>query len=218
MKLSRRQQRWAARLAAGVIRLLGVTVRWRTQTPEATRALLAGSDPVILAFWHGRLLMIPVAYRRTGRRHVHVLISEHGDGELIARTIGHFGFDTVRGSSRRGALKAMRELLRKVRDRGDFAFTPDGPRGPAETVQPGVIDLARRTGYPILPVTYSTRGGKRFASWDRFLLPRPLTRGVFCWGEPHWVGGETDSERARAALEDAMQELTRQADQQMGRA
>ena len=217
MKLTPRQQRWAARAVAWLVRLLGVTVRWRTEMPPATTRLLAAADPVILAFWHGRLLMIPVAYRRAGRRHVHVLISEHGDGELIARTIGHFGFDTVRGSSRRGALKAMRELIRKVRDGGDFAFTPDGPRGPAQTVQPGVIDLAGRTGYPILPVTYSTRGGKQFASWDRFLLPRPLTRGVFCWGEPHWVDAATDSEQARAALESAMQELTRHADRQVGR-
>jgi len=218
VKLSPRQQRWAARLAAWLIRLLGVTVRWRTQTPGATAELLAGPRPVILAFWHGRLLMIPVAYRRAGRRRVHVLISEHGDGELIARTIDHFGFDSVRGSSRRGALKGMRELIRKVRDGGDFAFTPDGPRGPAYSVQPGVIDLARRTGYPILPITYSTRAGKQLGSWDRFLVPRPLTRGVFAWGEPHWVQEETDTEQARAALEDAMRELTERADRQVGRA
>lgn len=217
MKLSNRQQRWVAAAAAWWVRLLGVTVRWRTETPAATARLLAGPDPVILAFWHGRLLMIPVAYRRAGRRRVHVLISEHGDGELIARTIGHFGFDTVRGSSRRGALKAMRALIRKVRDGGDFAFTPDGPRGPAFQAQPGVIDLARRTGYPILPITFSTRGGKQFASWDRFLLPRPFTRGVFCWGEPHWVGPETDSETARAALEAAMVQLTDDADRRVGR-
>jgi hypothetical protein len=218
VKLSPRQQRWAARLAAGWIRLLGRTVRWRTETDPAAAELLASDRPVILAFWHGRLLMIPVAYLRAGRKRVHVLISEHGDGELIARTIAHFGFDSVRGSSRRGALKGMRELIRKVRDRGDFAFTPDGPRGPAFEVQPGVIDLARRTGYPILPVTFSSRGGKRFASWDGFLLPRPLTRGVFCWGAPHWVAEDTETEAARAGLEAAMRGLTDHADRQMGRA
>ncbi|MEF8793150.1 lysophospholipid acyltransferase family protein [Thiohalorhabdus sp.] len=217
MKLSSRQQRWVACVAAWWVRLLGVTVRWHTHTPPPTARLLAGSDPVILAFWHGRLLMIPLAYRRAGRRRVHVLISEHGDGELISRTIGHFGFDTIRGSSRRGALKAMRALIRKVRDGGDFAFTPDGPRGPAFQVQPGVIDLGRRTGYPILPVTFSTRGGKQFASWDRFLLPRPLTRGVIRWGEPHWVGPETDSEAARVNLEAAMNQLTEHADRHVGR-
>ena len=217
MKLSARQQRWLARAAAWWIRLLGWTIRWRTEAPEATRQLLAGHRPVILAFWHGRLLMIPRAYLGAGRKRVHVLISEHGDGELIARTIAHFGFDAVRGSSRRGALRGMRELIRKVRDGGDFAFTPDGPRGPAFEVQAGVIDLARRTGYPVLPVTFSTRGGRQFASWDRFLLPRPLTRGVFCWGEPWWVDDDTATEQARAGLEAAMRRLTEHADRTVGR-
>ncbi|MFA9461545.1 lysophospholipid acyltransferase family protein [Thiohalorhabdus methylotrophus] len=217
MKLGPGQQRWAARVASWVIRFLGRAVRWRTEVPVATARLLAEERPVILAFWHGRLLMIPVAYLRAGRRRVNVLISEHGDGELISRTIAHFGFGSVRGSSRRGALKAMRDLIRKVQEGADFAFTPDGPRGPAHQVQSGVIDLARRTGYPILPVTYSVRRGKVFSSWDGFLLPRPFTRGVFCWGEPHWVDAGDDSERARADLETAMQQLTRHADELAGR-
>jgi len=218
VKLSPRQQRGAARAVSWLVRFLGRTVRWRTAAPETTRALLAGDQPVILAFWHGRLLMIPIAYLRAGRRRVNVLISEHGDGELISRTIAHFGFGSVRGSSRRGALRAMRDLIRKVREGADFAFTPDGPRGPAFRVQSGVVDLAQRTGYPILPVTFSVRGGKEFASWDRFLLPRPFSRGVFQWGEPLWVGEADDLEAVRADLETRMRTLTEQADRAMGRA
>ncbi len=218
MRLSPRQVRWAARAAAWVVRILGRTVRWRTETPEATRGLLVADRPLILAIWHGRLLMIPIAYLRAGRRRINVLISEHGDGELISRAMAHFGFGSVRGSTRRGALRAMRELIRRVREGADFAFTPDGPRGPAFRVQAGVVDLARRTGYPIVPVTFSVRGGKEFASWDRFLLPRPFTRGVFCWGEPHWVGPDDDPETARADLEQAMRGLTERADRLAGRA
>ncbi|HKL77723.1 MAG TPA: lysophospholipid acyltransferase family protein [Gammaproteobacteria bacterium] len=217
MKLSPRQQRWAARAVSWLVRLLGRTIRWRTQAPASARQLLAGDAPVILAFWHGRLLMIPIAYLRAGRSRVNVLISEHGDGELISRTIAHFGFGSVRGSSRRGALRAMRDLIRKVREGADFAFTPDGPQGPAQQVQAGVVDLAQRTGYPILPVTFSVRHGKQFASWDRFLLPRPFSRGVFAWGEPVWVGAEDDTEAVRAELEARMQGLTRAADQTTGR-
>lgn len=207
----------AALLAAGWIRLLGRSVRWWTVAPGETRALLSAPEPVILAFWHGRLLLIPVAYWRRGRRQVNVLISDHGDGELIARTIGRFGFGAVRGSTRKGALRGLRALIRRMGEGGDLAFTPDGPQGPACHVQPGVVDLARRSGYPILPVTFSTRGGWRLTSWDRFLVPRPLTRGVFCWGAPHWIGPETDREEARRDLEARMNALDEEADRLAGR-
>lgn len=217
MRLGPRQTRWVAALAAGLIRLLSWTGRWGERLPVATDEVLASGRPVILAFWHGRLLMIPLAYLRRGRRNIHVLISEHGDGEIISRTIEHFGFDSVRGSSRRGAVKAMRELIRRMRDGGDFAFTPDGPRGPRYTVQPGVVDFARRTGYPVMPVTYSARWAKMFGSWDRFLVPWPLTRGELAWGEPLWVGAEEEAESARQRLESAMRELTAEADGRMGR-
>jgi hypothetical protein len=217
VKLGPRQTRWAAALAAGLIRLLAWTGRWRERVPDAADELLDSGRPVILAFWHGRLLMIPLAYLRRGRRNIHVLISEHGDGELISRAIAHFGFDSVRGSSRRGALKAMRELIRRMRDGGDFAFTPDGPRGPRYEVQPGVVDFARRTGYPVLPVTYSARWAKVFGSWDRFMVPWPFTRGELTWGEPLWVGKAEETETARERLEVEMRSLTEGADRRMGR-
>lgn len=217
VKLSPRQMRWAAWAGAWTLRLLDRTVRWRIYAPESTRALLAGERPVILSLWHGRLLMIPTAYLRTGRRQVNVLVSEHGDGELISRTIAHLGLGSVRGSSRRGALRGMRELIRKARQGSDFAFTPDGPRGPAFQVQAGVVDFARRTGYPVLPVTFSARGAKEFDSWDRFMVPRPFTRGVVSWGEPHWVEQEADTETVRRELEADMRELTEEADRLAGR-
>lgn len=217
MSLSSRQARWAGWAIAGVVRLLGRTVRWREVVPDKTRALLDRSEPVILAFWHGRLLMIPIAYLRAGRRHVDVLISEHGDGELISQGIRHFGFGSVRGSSRRGALRGMRELIRRLRAGGDFAFTPDGPRGPAFTVQPGVVDLARRAGYPILPVTFAARRGYTFSSWDQFFIPYPFTRGAFCWGEPLHVGADEETELARQRLEERMRALEDRAAAEVGR-
>lgn len=217
MKLSPRQARWAGWAIAGLVRFLGRTVRWRAVIPAETRRLLDGSEPVILAFWHGRLLMIPTAYLRAGRRHVDVLISEHGDGELISRAISHFGFGSVRGSTRRGALRGMRELIRRLRAGGDFAFTPDGPRGPAFTVQPGVVDLARRAGYPILPVTFSARRGHTFSSWDGFFVPLPFTRGALCWGEPVRVEGDEDTDVARQRLEERMRALEDRAAAEVGR-
>jgi lysophospholipid acyltransferase (LPLAT)-like uncharacterized protein len=135
-----------------VIRLLRATTRIRREIPEAVRGIQQRGDPYILAFWHGRLFLMPYAY--TGRR-IAILISEHRDGELISRTMHRFGFATARGSSTRGGAAGLREIVRMIRAGSDAAFTPDGPRGPREIVQPGVIAAARISGAPIVPVTFS---------------------------------------------------------------
>lgn len=216
MKIAGRWQRGAARLIAGYIRLVDATGRWRMVGHEPAAALLRGGQPILLAFWHGRLLMIPAAYRRLGGRQVHVLISEHRDGELIAQTIAHWGYRTIRGSSRRGAVKGLLGMLRIARTGSDLAITPDGPRGPAQAVQPGVIEIARATGLPIVPVTFSARWALAANSWDRFLLALPFTRGIMLWGEPMFIPRalvETERAHYLQALEKQMQALTLQADQ-----
>ncbi|MBI5327084.1 MAG: DUF374 domain-containing protein [Deltaproteobacteria bacterium] len=105
---------------------------------------------VILAFWHGRLLMMPVMCCG-----VTVLVSQHKDGELIARAVKRFNIDSVRGSSTRGWLGGVRGLLNAVKRGKDIAITPDGPKGPKFNVQTGIIHLAKLTGLPIIPMTFS---------------------------------------------------------------
>jgi len=139
-------------IGAALVRLLGRSLRIRTEGAEAMLALYAQGQRCIFAFWHSRQLMMPLAYR--GRR-ISILISRHRDGELIRRIVARFGFDAVRGSTTRGGASALRELVQLGRSGVDLAITPDGPKGPRQVAQMGVIHLAKATGLPIIPVTFS---------------------------------------------------------------
>lgn len=190
-------------LAAGFIRLLRATVRLRHHGDSRLRGWEAGEQRFILAFWHRHLLLMPYAYRggkgRRGRR-ISVLISQSHDGELIARTVGRLGIDASRGSSSRGGAAGMRSLLRRGEEGYDLAFTPDGPRGPALAVQPGVILAAAATGLPIQPVALAASRARRLRSWDRFVVPLPLSTVHFVYGEPLWVERRGDFPGAAAEL------------------
>ena len=139
-------------IGAAVIRLLERTVRIRTEEADFVDRLYREGRNVILAFWHSRQFMMPLAYRG---KEVHVLISQHRDGELIARIVARFGAQSVRGSTTRGGVQALRQLIRLGCSGADLAVTPDGPRGPRQVVQVGVVQLAQATGLPIVPVTFS---------------------------------------------------------------
>lgn len=209
-----------AALAAYLIKGLSVTLRWKEVGDTEVRHLIATGQPFILAFWHGRGVMITEAYRRAGGRHIHVMISEHRDGELIAETLRHWGYSAARGSTRKGAVKGSRGMLKAALSGHTLAITPDGPRGPREVLQKGVIDLARISGLPIIPASYSARRAKRFASWDGFLLPYPGTRVALTWGEALSVPRDADENlqaELRTQLETTMINLRKQADALAGR-
>jgi lysophospholipid acyltransferase (LPLAT)-like uncharacterized protein len=183
-------------VAAWFIRLLRATVRLRYHGDEPIRDWERGEQRFILAFWHRHLLLMPYAYK--GRR-ISVLVSQSGDGELIARTVARLGIDSSRGSSSRGGIAGMRSLLRKVAEDWDIAFTPVGPKGPASEVQPGVILAAASTGLPIVPVAVAASRAKRLRSWDRFLVPLPFSTVHFVYGEPLSV--ERRGDLGQAAVE-----------------
>ncbi|MCI0567263.1 MAG: lysophospholipid acyltransferase family protein [Acidobacteria bacterium] len=139
-------------LASIWIRLTRATMRIRRENFGPLNALSRSGKPCILAFWHGRMFLMPYSYMGT---RVTILVSEHRDGEYISRTMARFGFTTARGSSTRSGAIGLREILRALKRGDDAAFTPDGPRGPRETVQPGVIAAARLSGAAIVPVTFA---------------------------------------------------------------
>jgi lysophospholipid acyltransferase (LPLAT)-like uncharacterized protein len=153
-------------------------------------------------------------YAYPGRR-ISVLISRHRDGEMIARTLSCFGIHSTRGSSTSGGAAALREIVRRIEQGWDAAFTPDGPRGPRHVVQPGVIESARLSGAKIVPVSFAAHPAWQMGSWDRFLVPKPFGRGLFLYGDPFSVPRDArgaDLEGARRELESRMIALEAAAD------
>lgn len=193
---------FAPGLAAILIRGLYRLMRIEFLGTEHPRQLVATGQPAIYAFWHDQLFLMAKGY--LGSRDVKILISASRDGELIARTMGHFGFEAVRGSSNRGAAQAVKEMLRIARSGSSLAITPDGPKGPRHIPKAGVIEVARRTGLPVVPFSFACSHGHRFASWDRFLVPFPWGRGVYVYGEPLFAEEDESTEAFRQRLEDAM--------------
>ena len=153
---------------AAVIRALGRSMRIETRGHEHVDRLYREGKRVIIAFWHARQLMMPLSYRGTL---AHILISQHQDGEIIARIVERFGFRAVRGSSTRGGVPALRELIRLGRSGVDLVVTPDGPKGPPQVAKLGVIQLARASGLPIIPLAFgcSKKNSSQvgIASWSR---------------------------------------------------
>jgi lysophospholipid acyltransferase (LPLAT)-like uncharacterized protein len=166
------------------IRLLGKTMTLATVGGGTVDAFIQKGMPIIIAFWHGRGLMMPLAYRG---KSASLLVSRHRDGEIIANIMKEFGVGSIRGSSSRGGMQALRQLVATGRQGQDLVVTPDGPRGPACHVQMGVIYLAKLTGFPIVPLTFACSKKKVVSSWDQFQIPYPSTKGLFVWGDPVWV-------------------------------
>ncbi len=148
-------------MAGSLVRLFGRLLRVETHGGEIVDGLYRAGKRVIIVFWHGRQLMMPLAYRGT---EAHILISQHRDGELIHRIVSRFGFRSVRGSTTRGGSAALRRLVRLGRSGVDLVVTPDGPKGPRQVVQAGVIQLAKATGLPIVPLTFSCTKKKSSAA------------------------------------------------------
>jgi hypothetical protein len=195
-----------------MIKLLGWTMEFEEVHPEIPRSLWEKGIPGIGVFWHGRLLMMPRIYK--GKK-LSFLVSPHRDGQIVGRALKRFGFHAILGSTNRRGFSAFKQMLRANREGSDIALVPDGPKGPRYQVQIGVIELAKLTGRPVVPVTFSSSKRKLFKTWDQFLLPYPFSRGVFIWGEPVYVdpkGDRTHLEERRALLERRLNELTEKAD------
>jgi len=149
---------------------------------------------VIFVVWHGDLLPAIWNHRREG---VTALVSEHGDGEILARVIESLGFATARGSTTRGSERALLSVSRVARNGGDLAITPDGPRGPSHSFAPGALIVSQRSGAPIVPVAVHAERCWRLRSWDRLIVPKPFARVSVAYGPPTVV--TADSSRAAAA-------------------
>ena len=145
-----------------------------------------------------------------GDHPIAVMISEHFDGELIARTIGHFGFEAIRGSSKKGGAKVLIQALKRLKAGSDVAITPDGPRGPRHSVAPGIVILSQKSDAYIVPFSYSASKYWQLRSWDRFIIPKPFSTLHFRVGEPFKLTG-MDEERARREVKRRLEALSENA-------
>ena len=180
-KQRERRIAWSSRVGVSLIRALGWTWRIRVTHDGGLRRLHDANGPFIYSLWHGNMLPLLYHHRDQG---VAVLISEHSDGEIIARIAESLGYRTVRGSTSRGAARALLGLGRVLTDGGNLAVTPDGPRGPAKSYAPGVAIVAQRTRAPVIGVVASAKWSWRLKTWDRFLIPLPFAVVHVAYSDP----------------------------------
>ncbi|HVO26288.1 MAG TPA: lysophospholipid acyltransferase family protein [Candidatus Margulisiibacteriota bacterium] len=207
------------RLISGTLWLIAKTVRIEYVNADDLFARWARGEQMILAFWHNRVVMMPIAYQGRGRK-LCIMNSQHRDGEIATRALERWGIRSVRGSATRGGAAGFLQLVNAFRDGYDLAVVPDGPRGPRYVVKRGVIHLGKATGAPIIPVTYAAARRRQLHNWDRFIIPLPFSRIVYVVGEPLRVPrdiGEEEAEVLRLELEGRLNTITAVADARVAR-
>ena len=182
-----------SRLGSWVVRLVAVTWRFDVRHDAAVRSARRDHTPLVFSFWHGDMLPLLYHHRNQG---VTVMISEHRDGEIIARVAEAMGFRTVRGSSFHGAARALIGACREIEEGHDVAITPDGPRGPVHSFAPGALAIAQRSGAPLIPVAVAASGAWRLKSWDRFMIPKPFATVRIAYGDATPVAADSAREAA----------------------
>jgi lysophospholipid acyltransferase (LPLAT)-like uncharacterized protein len=215
-----------AALLALYLRLVYATIRWTREGQEKAQGVWAAGGGAILCFWHARIpIGLPTWPNDGTRQEIHALISQSADGEFIARAVEHIGFPAIRGSSKKkkdpaknkGGEQAFRDMLRTVKAGDAVAITPDGPRGPAETMEKGTPVLAQLSGAPVLMVGVAARPCIRLGTWDRTVIPLPFSRGAMVWDGPLRVGRDDDPEALAAEWAQRLTALTARAEALLAR-
>jgi len=198
------------RIAAGPL-LWALARTWRLERREEQRwlPLYQAREPHLFMCWHECLLPLLWCHRRQS---IAIVVSEARDGQYLADFARHIGYRLVRGSSTRGATRALMGAVRELEAGRAVAFTPDGPRGPPRELKPGVVAAAQRGGGVIVPIHAAADRAWRFKSWDRFMVPKPFARIRVAYGVPFTVGeGKMGLAEGCRAARAALDELTRTA-------
>ncbi len=194
------------------VTLYARTWRYETVNRQAYDRLIKEGKKVVMAIWHDQLLPCAFFHRNEG---MVTVASDSKDGELITYALNRWGFRTARGSSTRGGAKAALKAVKlSAANNAPCAVTVDGPKGPRHKVKPGAVFIAKKLDGAILIGLISCRRYKRFASWDRFVLPMPFSRITITYSEPVFVSGNTDEkemEKDTENLQKLMTELTGEA-------
>jgi lysophospholipid acyltransferase (LPLAT)-like uncharacterized protein len=205
--------RWAEPIAAAIgplfIQALAATWRIRVRGAEYLHALRQARRPFVFVLWHSRIL--PLLYQHRNEEIV-LLISRHRDGQHLANLAERWGYRSVRGSTKRGGEVGLLGIVRALQGGAVVAITPDGPRGPAEQVQPGAVAAAQHAGAVLLPIGARPSSAWWLGSWDRMCIPKPFSRVDVVYGPPIEVApGKEGLRGAMAAVGRALQDVTHSA-------
>lgn len=198
----------ADRAFYSLINLIGKTLKYETEGFEHLDKIKQAGKTPIYAFWHNRIFTTTFYFKN---QNVVVMTSQSFDGEYIARFIKRFGFGAARGSSTRGGIGALVEMIRLSKQNISTAFTIDGPKGPLYVAKSGAGLLAKKTGNPIVPVSVGTEKYWEVKSWDRLQIPKPFSRAKIFIAEPFYVEKNADDaeiEKSREELQRKLDELT----------
>ncbi len=194
-------------LIASIVKLYVKTLRVHIEV----NSCCFPNDPKIYAFWHGRMLLLPVIFRDYSDR-IKVLISRHSDGEFAARLVKEFGFSAVRGSTGKGkgGVSATINMIKSIEEGYSIAIPVDGPKGPIHKVKRGISMLSIKTGVPVCPITFYCSNGKHLSSWDRFFIPYPFSKCTVKVGKPLFPGYNESDEEFRRRIEVALLSLAKE--------
>jgi len=199
-----------------LIKAFGLTWRLKQSCRNYFERRMEGaSKRVVYSFWHQDILLL-IYFGRYERSRV--LISQHRDGELIARIVEKLGYSTYRGSTTRGGMKALRafDKIKEDPSKYDIGLTPDGPKGPPKKLKKGIIFAASRTGFPIVPFGVAVDRSWRLKSWDRFRIPKPFSKCFVHLGPEIPVPPDLDDQGMKTysnLVEQAMAEAEEQAEE-----
>jgi lysophospholipid acyltransferase (LPLAT)-like uncharacterized protein len=191
-------------VAAPALRLLGASWRIRTVHEQRWRDIYEARRAHVFLLWHEALL--PLLWQHRGQG-IAIVVSEAREGRYLSDFAASLGYRAIHGSSTRGATRALLGAVRELQAGKAVAFTPDGPRGPRRELKPGVVAAAQRGGAVIVPLHAEADRAWRLHSWDRFMIPQPLSRIWITYGRPFEVapgeiGLSEGLERAAAGLDE----------------
>ena len=189
------------------IRLVGSTIRFETRGMQHFEEVASRGQLPIYTFWHDRIFLGTYFFRDRG---IVVMSSHSADGEYMSRFIKKFGYGTIRGSSSRGGVKALMEMVRAMREGIPMGFSIDGPRGPRYEAKPGPLLLAKKTGNPIVPFVLEPKKFWTVRSWDRMQIPKLFTRCLVIVGEPIYVSTSDDLDTKLSELQSSLMSLVKE--------
>lgn len=205
-RFDRLKIRAAAFVFHWAIRLVSSTVKFETRGMEHFDEVTANGRVPIYTFWHDRIFLGTYFFRDRG---IVIMTSQSFDGEYIARFIRKFGYGAIRGSSTRGGVRALVEMIRELRRGLPMGFSVDGPKGPRYKVKPGPVLLASKTGNPMVPFVLQPRSFWTLKSWDKMQIPRPFTRCLVGVADPIYVPADASSDIIEVKLRELEDVLLR---------